>query len=234
MKDADINTVWNGAPQCESCAIRHLVLFADLAEDDFVHIHQPIEVMEFFSGDSVYHPLDDARYIYTVREGLVKLVQYLSDGTQRIVRILKQGDIAGLEATLGKAYQQEAIVLDDVQVCRIPVSVIQELNANTPRLHNRLMEKWQSALSEADRWLTELSTGPSRERVARLLIKLNEMSTSDEFIMPSREDIGAMLSITTETASRIIAEFKRSGFITARPNKKAVVNLDELKRLLGE
>ena len=31
--------------------------------------------------------------------------------------------------------------------------------------------------------------------------------------MPSREDMGALLGITTETASRIMAEFRRRGLI---------------------
>jgi CRP-like cAMP-binding protein len=210
------------------------VLFADLNEDDFTHIHHPIDMVESYAGDALYHPEDHARHIYTVREGLVKLVQYLPDGTQRIVRLLKQGDVAGIEATLNKPYQHEAIVLDDALVCRIPVKVITDLSQSTPRLHKSLMEKWSSAVMEADQWLTELSTGTSKERVARLLLKLNEITPADRFTMPSREDIGSMLGITTETASRIIAEFKRNEFIKSCPNKKAIASVADLTGILNK
>ena len=73
------------------------------------------------------------------------------------------------------------------------------------------MSRWQRALSEADAWLTELSTGSARQRVARLLLRLVRDRESSECDLFSREDMGAMLGITTETTSRTIAEFKRQG-----------------------
>jgi CRP-like cAMP-binding protein len=49
--------------------------------------------------------------------------------------------------------------------------------------------------------------------MARLLITLGCDSTLSETLLPSREDMGALLGITTETASRIMAEFRRRGLI---------------------
>jgi CRP-like cAMP-binding protein len=167
-----------------------------------------------------------------VRRGLVKLVQYVEDGGQRIVRLLKQGDVAGIEALLGRNYQHDAVLLDTTQVCRIPVDVINALNDNTPRLHRRLMGAWDRALSDADRWLTELSTGTAKERVIRLFVTLDELCKEEYFYMPSREDIGSMLGITTETASRIVAELKRAELIRMIDHKHAVADIVQLKQLL--
>lgn len=213
MRAQDIESAWQGPPQCERCAIRHLVLFADLDRKDYGLIHEPIDELRYGVGETLYRPSDAPRYVYTVREGLVKLVQYLPEGRQRIVRLLRRGDLAGMEALLGRPYQHSAWVLDAVSVCRIPVSVVRRLEDETPRLHRQLMDRWQRALSEADAWLTELSTGPARDRVARLLLRLADVATGNTCRIPSREDIGAMLAISTETASRIIAELKRGGQI---------------------
>ena len=40
-------------------------------------------------------------YVFTVRKGLVKLVRYQSDGSQRIIRLIGPGDIAGQQPIAG-------------------------------------------------------------------------------------------------------------------------------------
>ena len=80
------------------------------------------------------------------------------------------------------------------------------------------MGQWQRALTDADAWLTKLSTGAAKKRMANLLMRLREQDT-DECYLFSREDMGSILSITIETASRTISEFKRLKLMTEiRPN----------------
>lgn len=200
---------WQGVANCSQCAIRNSVLFAGLTEDDFKQLHKPIDQFELTTGHVVYHTGDKAEYMYTIRSGLVKLVQYLPDGTQRIVRLLRTADVIGLEAVLEPAYKHDAIALQDTEICRYPASAAQELSQTNPVLHKELMSRWQHALNEADTWVTELSTGSSKQRVARLLLLLVKGNPAGTCSLFSREDMGAMLGITTETASRMIAEFKR-------------------------
>jgi CRP-like cAMP-binding protein len=75
------------------------------------------------------------------------------------------------------------------------------------------MLRWQSALDEAEASLTQFSTGTAKRRMANLLLRLCEVSSSSECVLLGREDIGSLLSITIETASRTISEFKRLGLI---------------------
>ncbi len=236
MKQDKIETAWSGVEKCENCGIRHLALFADLEHDDFVHIHNPIHETNFKHGDAIYHLESSAEHVYTVRSGLVKLVQYLSDGTPRIVRILRPGDLAGIEITSGGTYQHDAIALTMVETCQIPMTVINKLSEETPRLHRQLLERWKNALITADSWLTKLSTGVARNRVIHLLMWLDERTSQMDgsFILPVREDIGAMVALTTETVSRIIAELRRSEIITMLPGQRASIHRDELSQLIEE
>lgn len=210
-----------------------MVLFSDLRREDFALIHEPIDEVELEAGEHLYRAGAEGRHVFTLREGVVKLVRYLPDGTQRIVRLLRQGDVAGLEATLAQPYQHHAVVLDRAVACRIPTSTIQTLSEQTPRLHRQLMQRWQRAVAEADAWVTELSTGPARQRVAHLLLKLAEYSDPDSLYIPSREDIGAMLGITTETASRVIADLRRQGLIERVGPGRHRVEVERLKALVS-
>ncbi len=224
--------VWSGVADCSRCTLRESVLFAGLNEGDFEKIHQPINQFALQPGKALYHAGDSGDSIYTIRSGVVKLVQYLADGSQRIVRLVKTADVSGLEALVDKPYAHDAIVLHPTEVCCLPVDTVKRLSKDNPNLHLELLNRWQRALSEADAWLTELSTGSARERVARLLLRLIDGNADRECLLFGREDIGAMLGITTETASRSIAEFKRQGLLTDIGGNRYRVDLAKIEDLL--
>ena len=230
MKNRTIENAWRGAERCKNCAIRHLVLFSDLTHDDFDRIHHPIDDIKFKPGSRIYLQGDEMPFVYTVRSGLIKLVQHLPNGDRRIVRILSQGDLAGLENLDGQPASHEAVTMDHVRVCRIPRSIIASLKRDTPRLHDALLQRWQKALSGAENWITRLSTGNAKSRVARLLLLLDENSEDDSFFLPTREDMGAMLGITTESASKMTAGFRRNGLLKPLQDHRACIDANELKK----
>jgi len=231
MKLELISSAWKNTDKCRNCGVRHLVLFADLNYDDFNLIHSPINDFELDAGETVYKESSPPKYIYTIRSGLVKLVHYLPDGNYRIIRLLQQGDVGGMEALNGKPYLHHAIALESVSVCRIPVMEIERLNKESPRLHKQLTARWQNVISDADIWLTKLTVGSSTKRVANLLLYLakNDSNNNGSFLL-NREDMGALLGMTTETASRIIAEFKREGIIKVE-HQQVCINRKKLEQI---
>ncbi len=224
-------TVWKGPPQCEHCSVRDLVLFADLTPEEFTLIRKPIDERRYAQGEVLYRMRQTPDYLFTIRSGLVKLVQYLPGGTQRIVRLPIRGDIVGLEALLGIPYQHEALVLESVLVCRIPVGVIKRLDRQIPRFSQQLLERWQRALTETDSWLTELATGSTQVRVACLLLHLVGDDSDGICYLPPREDIAAIIGTTTETASRVVAKFRRSGIIEETTPHRARVDVEMLQKI---
>ncbi|MES9957726.1 MAG: Crp/Fnr family transcriptional regulator [Sedimenticola sp.] len=231
MKLITEKEAWEGEADCLSCTLRNSVLFAGLEEGDFDKIHQPIDLYNLPPGSILYRAGDHGDRMYTIRSGILKLVQYLPDGTQRIVRLVRSTDVTGLEALLDQPYQHDAVVLQTTEACSLPISVVKALSQTNPALHQELLSRWQRALTEADAWLTELSTGSAKQRVARLLLRLVRDEEASECELFSREDMGAMLGITTETASRTIAEFKRQSLLVeTRPNH-FLLDIRNLERL---
>lgn len=131
----------------------------------------------------------------------------------------------------GGTYQHEAVALQPTEVCRFPARLVRDLGGNNPDLHRELISRWQRALNEADAWLTELSTGSARQRIARLLLRLVRDRESSACQLFSREDMGAMLGITTETASRTIAEFKRQSLLVETSPNRFLLDIPNLKRI---
>ena len=228
-----LKEAWSGVADCKQCSLRESALFAGLRESDFDKIHQPINQFVVQPGQALYHAGDNGDRMYTIRSGVVKLVQYLPDGSQRIVRLIRSADVVGLEALVHQPYEHDAIALQPTEVCCLPVATLQELSKDNPNLHVELLQRWQRALSEADAWLTELSTGSARERVARLLLRLVRDQEQPECMLFGREDLGAMLGITTETASRTVAEFKRKGLLHDLGGGRYRIDVSKAEELLA-
>ena len=135
---------------------------------------------------------------------------------------------------LDASYQHEAIALHVTEVCRFPARLVRDLGRENPALHRELMARWQRALTEADAWLTELSTGSARQRIARLLLRLVRDRETSECQLFGREDMGAMLGVTTETASRTIAEFKRQSLLVETTPNRFLLDIPNLRRIADE
>ena len=214
MKIADIRSNLLDRARCHSCGVRESSLCMGMTDDEFSHINLSIEDIKFPAGYSLFRQGDDGRFIFSIRQGMVKLNRIRQNGDQRIMRILRPGDVAGLEGIVASHYEYDAIALEPVLVCRIPVEVIQQLDIESPRLHKKLLERWHHTLIEADEWMAELTSGTARARLARLLLKMRNPAQPDLSTLFSRDDIGSMLCMTMETASRTINAFQREGKIS--------------------
>lgn len=224
-------SAWRGTADCRHCGIRDMVLFADLREEDFALIHAPIDDLEYATGQPLVRMGETATSLYTLRVGVIKLVRNTVDGRQRIVRVLRAGDVVGLEALMGPTYDSDAIALTPIKVCRLPLQVIQRLNRETPRLHQRLLEKWHHSLKEADDWLADLNFGNARQRVAGLVLKMRSEHDASVTHLFSREDMGAMLDLKLETVSRTLSAFEREGLIEPMDKNGRVYRVCDLERL---
>jgi CRP-like cAMP-binding protein len=190
-----------------------MVLFADLNEDDFNLIHAPIDDFVYQAGQILYEESATALGVFTLRKGMLKLVRTTADGRERVVRVLFPGDVVGLEALATQHYDSQAVALSQVFVCRIPLDVIHQLGANSPRLHRKLMEKWQSALKQADDWLADLNFGSARQRVRHFIRKMYEISADGTATLFGRDDMGAMMDLKLETVSREVTALVRAGVL---------------------
>jgi CRP-like cAMP-binding protein len=154
-------------------------------------------------------------------------------GDRRIVRIAGRGDLIGQEALLQRPYADDAIACTEVQLCRIPRTLVDQLAQGRDALPRELMLRWQRALDAAEAWVSDLSTGPARRRLLHLLRRLSEHAGADGAIwLPRREDIGAMLDMTEETASRLVSALRREGVLMLAPGHSAVLDRAALRRAL--
>ena len=219
------------AEVCAACEVRGAALFGVLDDEGLDRIHMGIASLALAPDARIYARGGDGGAMYTVRSGMVRFERYTEGGERRIVRLAGRGDLIGQEALLERPYSDDAIACTPVQLCRIPTALVDDMGAQRGALPRELMLRWQKALDDAEAWVADLAAGPARRRVLRLLLRLAAHAEPGGLIwMPRREDIGDMLGMTFETASRQISSLRRDGVLTLLSSRSARLHHDALQR----
>ncbi len=203
-----------GRSNCNACALRREMVCSEVSLESLIGFHAGIDDFDFEPGAELFAFDSSADAVYCLRIGAVKMVHLEPDGGVRIVRVLKAGDVAGLESVFRPRHAYSAIAIDRVRACRIPMPYFHGFIDGHPALQRRLMESSQAALAEAQNWLAQIVGGntPVRTRFARLLLKL-ATGRDDRILRFPGEDMAAILGVTFETVSRVTSEFNRLGIL---------------------
>jgi CRP/FNR family transcriptional regulator len=192
----------------------------------------------FAAKQIIFREGDPADTVLAILQGLVKLISYSPDGRARIVRLHAKCTFLGLGGLIEPTYQHTAVAVDQVEVICTPLRAIAQLKKDNPYLYCRLIECWYQHLKSADIWITDFSTGSIKARVARLVNFLaaiqNDTPASTAVTLLTCEEMAAILGVTVESVSRVLAEFKRSRMLRAikcKPAKRYETNLSALKRV---
>jgi CRP-like cAMP-binding protein len=224
---------------CAACEVRGSALFGVLDDDGLDRIHTRIASLDLAPDAPVYGRGSDGAAMFTIRAGMVRFERFTERGDRRIVRLAGRGDLIGQEALLQRPYADEAIACTPVQLCRIPTALVDELGddlgeSRSP-LMRELMSRWQQALDDAEAWVADLSSGPVRRRVLRLLLRLAEHVDAEGCIwLPRREEIGAMLDMTFETASRQVSRLRREAILDLSAGRRARLDVEALRRAVRD
>lgn len=210
------------ARTCALCEVRRGALFGALDAAGLEHIHAHIAAPRVAPDGGIFARGETGGAVYTIRAGIVRFERVTEGGNRRILRMASRGDLIGQEALLGLPYGDDAVACTAVELCRLPLSLVESLGDLKTALWRELMGRWQRALDEAESWATELPAGSARRRVLRLLALLARHADDDGLLwLPRREEIGDMLGITVETASRQISQLRREGVLEPLPGRRA-------------
>jgi CRP/FNR family transcriptional regulator len=171
----------------------------------------------FPSRHILYRQGEPAETLFAVRAGLVKLISHSPDGRARIVRLNGPGALLGFSGLLDRVYAHTAMAVAEVETGCIAAGAVTRLKRDHPELYCRLLESGYGDLKNADRWITEFSTGSIKARVARLVnfLATLQSGTAQEVELLTCEEMAAVLGVTVESVSRILAEFKRGRLLRA-------------------
>lgn len=192
--------------------IDHKFISDDFAADELLQHFKTTKKVFFPPQQIIFNHCTEAKTIYIVLEGMVKLLTYLPNGKARIIRLQGPGGMLGLSGIFEHRHKHKAVAVHDVVLLKIATGSFKLLRQQYPDIYLSIIEKMYEDLNIADTWITQFSTGSIKARVARLVTFLSYLQTKtspDIVELLTCEDMASVLGVTTESVSRVLAEFKR-------------------------
>jgi CRP/FNR family transcriptional regulator len=228
---------------CRNCDRRFDSLCGVLNCDELDILDEMMEHQVFEPKATIIYEEDEAKNVYNITDGILRLTKLLPDGRRLVTGFLYPGDFVGLAFHNHYSYSVEAVT--KVKVCRFPRLKLEALLKKIPKLESKLLGMMSNELKEAQDRMMLLGRKSPKERLASFLLSISkrkiETSSSpakhnnlleplDSFELPmSRMDISDYLGLTIETVSRTLTIFSKEGVISTEGRKK--INILDREKL---
>ena len=207
-----------------------------LSKEDYNKYIEARKTVFFNYGEALFEEGNNVDGVYFIENGTAKLYKLGFNRKEQILRFIKEGDIIGYRALLiGEAYQATAEAMSDLQAIFIPTDVFLHLLEVDSQLSYAMLQKISFELGESSNTVTFLAQKTVRERLAEVLLLLEQKLGTDPegFIRISltREEIANLIGTATESAIRLISEFKQDDYIAVEGRNIKILNHEKLKKL---
>lgn len=202
-------------PACSQC-----VLLRFCAPAGPAHLHTTsFSQCPAQKGMVLYQQGEKVEKIWTVCHGGVKLVQSDNSGHEDILAIIGPGVVFGHDEILDGVHRATAVVIQDGVIASVRRNVVlrqMELDAAFSRSMYAALAHWSEQLV---RRAIDASRGTSRQRLARLLLRL-----ADQFGAPTpegpriaislqRREIAGLIGLEPETVTRLMTGLFEDGIV---------------------
>jgi len=218
--------------KCQSCIIKKFNSLNKLTHDQLTHITDHKSELSFKKGEVIFAEGVHLKGIYCVRTGNCKMTKLSSNGKDQIVRFVRDGELLGYRSVIGEEPTSLSVTaLEDMSACFISKDEVFEMLRSNPDFSLDIFKTVSKDLKEATMSLTDMAQKSVRERLAHTLLFLDDRFGEDDEdaidVHLSREEIANVIGTATESAIRLLSEFKKEGLISL--HGKSIVILDKKK-----
>ncbi len=204
-------------------------LLAALPEEDYQHLVTHLECVEL-SSDQVLHehgePID---YVYFPLEGVISLVNIMSDGWIIEVGLVGQEGIVGTARFLGSdiAYNTATVQVPG-SAMRMKASVLKAEFNRGGQFQNLLLRYMQALFIQVSQSAACNRHHTVEKRLARWLLLASDAIESDQLPL-TQEFIAQMLGTRRSGVTAAAGTLSQAGLIRYSRGKIAIVNREELE-----
>ena len=215
--------------KCQQCIIREFNTLRSLTADELKTMSKEKDVLNFKKGDVIFKEGNAINGVYCVKHGICKLSKLNANGKEQIVRFMNGGDMLGYRSILSdEPVTLTVTALKDMEACYIPKKEILDAIKENPKFSLDMMKTVCGDLRDANASLSNMAQKSVKERLADTMIFLKETFGEDKDgyldIVLTREEIASVVGTATESAIRLLSEFKKKGFIELTGKRLKVVD----------
>jgi CRP-like cAMP-binding protein len=219
---------------CDSCTIRTHPLFRHLEEEELQEIMLNKITETYKRGSIVYQEGNRMKGFCCVQSGIIKIYQTGFDGKEQIIRFAKPGDIIGYRSVVSNEPACTSTeVIEEAVLCHIPTEILLNLVKTNGNFAVELMKLTCKELGEANSYITDIAQKTVKERLAEILIHLDDEFGADSQgvlkISLTREELSNIVGTATESIIRLLSDFKSQDYIEINGRKIKILDKPGLK-----
>jgi CRP-like cAMP-binding protein len=196
------------------------------------------EAKKYKKGSYIFEQNQVPRGVFYIKSGWVKISKIDSHGNERVLRLVSKNQFIGyLSLIKNKKFQANAVAVADCQIFFIPKQIFLKLLATNNAFASLVVEMLADEVEEKENHIANLLSKNVQERLANLLIGLEQASFhdssqhDDSYIRLPKKELAHIINITPETLSRHLTVLVQDGLID---NNKQHIELLNKKGLLAK
>jgi len=214
--------------------LANVPLFNGLEAPEIARIARGTREITAARGEILFHKGEVSNGFHLIVYGLVKLAFTSSQGGEKVVDILGQGQTFG-EAVMfmDKPYMVYAQTLADSCLLHISKSVILNELERDPKLGRKMIAGLSMRLHHLITDVESYSLHSGRQRIIGYLLRenLDSNETSITVTLPTSKGIVASrLNLTQEHFSRILRELSENGLVVVKGRRISIPDVEKLRR----
>ena len=223
--------------KCDQCIVRQFNSLKALTKNELIRISGCKTSRFINKGEIIFDEGETLNGIFCVKDGICKLSKLSANGKDQIVKLVVKGDLLGQRSLLtNKSSNLSAIALNDMEVCYIPKQeILYDLNKN-PNFSMDMLQQMAHDLKTSDDVIVNMAQKSVRQRLAETLLYVyDQFGTTNEGylgVILSREDYANTVGTATESAIRILSQFKKDALISTDGKQIKIENIEGLKRIV--
>jgi CRP-like cAMP-binding protein len=221
---------------CDSCVLRTHTLFRHLTEEEIQDISFNKITESHKRGSLIYQEGNRMKGFYCVQSGIIKIFKTGFDGKEQIIRFAKSGDLIGYRSVVSNEPAcTSSEVIEDSVLCHIPTHMLLQLVKTNGNFAVELKKLTCKELGEANSYLTDIAQKTVKERLAEVLLHLDqEFGIDQEGILKislTREELSNLVGTATESIIRLLSEFRNDTLIELHGRKIKILDRPGLKHI---
>ncbi|CAM1333806.1 Crp/Fnr family transcriptional regulator [Tenacibaculum aestuariivivum] len=222
--------------KCEQCIIRQFNSLKSLTKNELIRIAGCKTSKIIKKGAVLFEEGEHINGVYCIKSGICKVSKMSDNGRDQIVNLVQKGDLLGERSLItDEASNLKAIAINDMEICFIPKDeIVKDLETN-PKFTMDVLKNMASYLKNADNFIVDMAQKTVKQRLATMLLSLDQKFSKNEKgaldIPLSREDIANIIGTATESAIRLLSEFKKKKLIDLKGKEVFILNISELEKI---
>src|SRR5271168_2899541 len=225
---------------CQSCMHRTDGFFCQLSAAAMKDFNSMLSPSTYPAGAMLFLEKQQARGVFVLCAGQVKLSISSSGGKTLILRIAKPGEIMGLMATMSNSpYEVTAETLHPCQVAFVRREDFLRFVAKHPEAYQGVVKQLSALYSGACEQLRTVGLSASAsEKLARLLLEWSPKTKGATQGTPIRlpmthEEIAEFIGTTRETVTRTLSNFRSRQLVVLHGSTLLISNRSALESIGG-